>query len=270
MKIAVLATVSGLFLAASTLALPATSSAQPEASSEQWQEAFMSIWSCHCTHRGGQDYKKHVKKDMQCMIENTATTVGNFETGEKDSLVEMDKEVEKCKAAAWQRARHSECEPGQYETECYFPIWKVYSTCVGNSPSTSKRGSDCPKNPNSKPEKVKGDKAKPQGANSEEADECPEDPSSKPEEAKSQEANPEEADECPEDPSSKPEEAKSLGDNSKEADECPEDPSSKPEEAKSQGAKTQGATSEEVEPEKAKTQESKPEKAAKTQEAKQA
>lgn len=46
MKIAILATVSGLFLAASTLALPATNSAlpathstRPEASLDQWQGA---------------------------------------------------------------------------------------------------------------------------------------------------------------------------------------------------------------------------------------
>lgn len=39
MKIAILATVSGLFLAASTLALPATHSTRPEASLDQWQGA---------------------------------------------------------------------------------------------------------------------------------------------------------------------------------------------------------------------------------------
>ncbi|KAF5132909.1 hypothetical protein E5D57_003531 [Metarhizium anisopliae] len=227
MKIAVLATVSGLFLAASTLALPATNSALPATSSTQdWQGVFMLIWHCHCRHQGGQDYKKHVKKDMQCMMDNTAISVGNSETGEKDSLVEMDKEIEKCKAAAWRTALHSECEPNQYdETGCYFRIWMEYSKCVGNRPSTSELVSDCPKDHDGKPEEAKS-----QGANSEKADECPEDPSSKPEEAKPQGA--------------KTQGAKTQG--------------AKTQGAKTQGAKTQGAKPEEVEPEKAaKTQEAK-------------
>ncbi|KID85188.1 hypothetical protein MGU_07610 [Metarhizium guizhouense ARSEF 977] len=165
MKTAVLATVSGLFLAASTLALPATNSTNPEASLEQWQGAF------------------HVKQDMQCMTDNTAIIVGNLVTGnEQDSPGIIDEATKRCQDDAVRLSSRTDCQPEKLETECYFPIWMEYSKCVGNSPSTSKKGTGCPKDPNGKPEKVKGQKAKPEEA--------------KPEEAKPEEAKPQEADEA--------------------------------------------------------------------------
>ncbi|KID98421.1 hypothetical protein MAJ_05604, partial [Metarhizium majus ARSEF 297] len=175
MKTAVLATVSGLFLAASTSALAATNSTQPEASLEEWQGAFGEIWRCHCRHQGRQDYKKHVKQDMQCMMDNTAIIAGNLVTGnEQDSLGTIDEETKRCQDDAVRLSSRTDCQPEKLETECYFPIWLEYSKCVGNSPSTSKKGTGCPKDPNGKPEKVKGQKAKPEEAEPEEADEADE------------------------------------------------------------------------------------------------
>ncbi|KAK9443457.1 hypothetical protein VB005_02736 [Metarhizium brunneum] len=176
---------------------------------------------------------------MQCLMDNTAIIVENFDPGnETDPLKIIDEETKRCQDDAVRLYSRTDCQPEKLETECYFPIWVEYSKCVGNSPSTSRKGSDCPKDPSSKPEKVKGEK-------------------DKSEEAKPQEADPEEADECPEDPSSKPEKVK--GEKAKPQGAKPQ--GAKPEKAKPQEPKPQGAKPEKAKPQEPKTQEPKPEKA---------